>query len=156
LISHGYAKLVPKLIIANDEKIGTVNIPRGTYFFNAENADRIKFEMGSLEIYLYKDKKYICIGKGQCSDIVYSLENSMGTPMADHFQQTLLYNGRIGNRIALGYREFSGQVARPAFSNEVSYDLSESSIVGYKGARIEIIKATNTEVTYKIISGFIQ
>jgi len=60
------------------------------------------------------------------------------------------------NRIALGYREFSGDIARLAFSNELSYDLSESAILGYKGARIEIIKATNTELTYKVISGFIQ
>jgi hypothetical protein len=156
LISHGYAKLVPKLILSQSERIGTVDVPAGTYYFNAENSDRIKFILGSLEIYLYKDKKNICIAKDKCSDMPYAIENTLGAPMANHFQQTLLYNGKIGSRISLGYREFSGDVARPAFSNEVSYDLAESNILGYKGARIEVIKATNTEITYKIISGFIQ
>jgi len=147
--------LVPKLIIAQDEQIGEVAIPKGTYKFEAENSDRIKFVAGTLELYLYKDKKNICIGKGKCSDMPYSIENSMGAPMSNHFQQTLIYNGKIGNRITLGYREFSGDVARPAFSNEVSYDLSESAILGYKGARVEVVKATNTEITYKILSGFL-
>ena len=156
LISHGYAQLVPKLILAENEKIGTVQVPKGTYYFNAENADRIKFLLGNLELYLYKDSKKICVDKGKCSDMPYTIENTLGKPMANQFQQTLFYNGKIGNKIALGYREFSGDVARPAFSNEVSYDLSESTILGYRGARIEVIKATNTELTYRLVSGFIQ
>lgn len=156
LISHGYARLVPKLIITEADKIGETSVPKGVYYFNAENADRIKFVLGNLELYLYKDSKKICVDKGKCSDMTYRIENSLGAPEKNQFQQTLLYNGKIGNRIALGYREFSGDVARPAFSNEVSYDLSESATLGYKGARIEVIKATNTEITYKVVSGFIQ
>lgn len=156
LISHGYARLIPKLIIAETEKIGAVTVPKGTYYFNAENSDRIKFLLGNLELYLYKDSKKICVDKGKCSDMTYTIENSLGVHEKNQFQQTLLYNGKIGNRITLGYREFSGDIARPAFSNEVSYDLAESAVLGYKGARIEVIKATNTEITYKVVSGFIQ
>lgn len=70
------------------------------------------------------------------------------------FQQTLIYNGRIGNQIALGYREFKEDMARPAFSNDPVYDLNASKVVGYKGARIEVIKATNSSITYKVLSGF--
>jgi len=156
LISHGYARLVPTLIIAEAGKIGDVPVSSGSYYFSAENADRIKFQRGSNELYVYKDSKKVCVDKGKCSDIAYSIEKSQAAPEKNQFQQTLLYNGKIGNRIALGYREFSGDVARPAFSNEVSYDLSESATLGYKGARIEVIKATNTEITYKVVSGFIQ
>lgn len=71
------------------------------------------------------------------------------------FQQTLIYSGRIGDRITLGYREFSNNMARPAFNNDVEYDLNESKIVGYKGARVEVIKATNQEIKYKVLSNFI-
>lgn len=70
------------------------------------------------------------------------------------FQQTLLYSGRIGDAISISYREFSGNVARPAFSNDVQYDLSTSSEIGYRGAVIEIINATNTEITYRVIRNF--
>ena len=155
LISHGFAALIPRLTISTDQKIDAVLVPKGAYFFDAENSDRIKFTQGELEIYLYKDKRNICVAKNQCSDVAYNVETVRGAPMANRFQQTLIYNGKIGNRIALGYREFSGNMARPAFSNEVSYDLAESTVLGYKGVRIEVIKATNTEITYKLLSGFL-
>ncbi|MDY1549573.1 hypothetical protein [Luteibacter sahnii] len=72
----------------------------------------------------------------------------------DSFQQTLIYSGKVGQKIKLGYREFSANVARPAYSNDVDYDLSESTTVGYKGARLEVIEATNDHVTYRLISNF--
>ncbi|HHR5846153.1 TPA: hypothetical protein ACS7XE_000292 [Providencia alcalifaciens] len=70
------------------------------------------------------------------------------------FQQTLLYNGRVGNKINIGYREASNSMARPAFNNDVEYDLSESKVIGYKGARVEVLDATNEFIKYKVISNF--
>ncbi|OHB61859.1 MAG: hypothetical protein A2Y76_14935 [Planctomycetes bacterium RBG_13_60_9] len=72
----------------------------------------------------------------------------------DSFQQTLIYSGKVGNKINVGYREFSGNLARPAFNNEVEYDLSESKTIGYKGARIEVIEATNQYIKYRVIQNF--
>jgi hypothetical protein len=72
----------------------------------------------------------------------------------DTIQQTLIYSGRIGSRIKFGYREFSNNLARPAFSNDVEYDLLESSIIGYKGAQIEVIEATNQHIKYKVLQNF--
>jgi hypothetical protein len=69
-------------------------------------------------------------------------------------QQTLIYSGRIGSRIRFGYREFSNNLARPAFSNDVEYDLMESKIVAYKGAMIEIIEATNQHIKYIVKKNF--
>lgn len=70
------------------------------------------------------------------------------------FQQTLLYNGRVGDKINIGYRESSNNMARPAFNNDVEYDLSESKVIGYKGARVEVLDATNQYIKYKVISNF--
>ncbi|MBL4896767.1 MAG: hypothetical protein JKY75_07850 [Erythrobacter sp.] len=72
----------------------------------------------------------------------------------NHFQQTLIYNGKSGSKINVAYREFSGSVARPAFSNAVEYDLSESNIIAYRGARIRIVDATNEAITYEVLSNF--
>ena len=72
----------------------------------------------------------------------------------DTIQRTLIYSGKVGNKINVGYREFSGSIARPAFSNSVEYDLSESKSIGYKGALLEIIEATNRSIKYKVISNF--
>lgn len=70
------------------------------------------------------------------------------------FQQTLLYSGKVGDKIRLSYREFSDGMARPAFSNDVEYDLSESSRVGYKGAELEVIAADNQKITYQVLRTF--
>lgn len=70
------------------------------------------------------------------------------------FQQTLLYSGRIGDKINISYREFSGNIARPAFSNDVEYDLSTSDEIAYRGARIQVIEATNSSITFRVLSHF--
>lgn len=73
---------------------------------------------------------------------------------ADNFQQTLIYSGKVGNKINIGYREFSANVARPAFNNDVEYDLAESKVIGYKGAVLEILEATNQSIKYRVIRNF--
>ena len=70
------------------------------------------------------------------------------------FQQTLIYNGKVGNKINIGYREFQGGLARAAFSNEVEYDLSESKTIRYKGAVLDILDANNQSITFKLTSNF--
>lgn len=74
----------------------------------------------------------------------------------DSFQQILIYSGKVGEKINVGYREFSNDFARPAFNNDVEYDLSESTIIGYKGCKIEVIEATNELIKYKVIRNFKQ
>jgi hypothetical protein len=94
---------------------------------------------------------------------VHVLSDSDGIKRTKHlllsdnsFQQTLIYSGKIGNKIKIGYREFSNNQARPAFNNDVDYDLDESKTIGYKGARIEIIEATNEFVKFKVLQNFNQ
>lgn len=72
----------------------------------------------------------------------------------DSFQQTLFYNGRIDNKVNIGYREYSGDMARPAFSNEVEYDLDVSNEVSYKGARLIIHDADNSNIRYTVVQNF--
>jgi hypothetical protein len=67
------------------------------------------------------------------------------------FKKELVYTGISQNVVTILYREFKDDMARPAFSQDLKYDLSESKIVGYRGARFEIIKATNQGLTYKTL-----
>ena len=62
-----------------------------------------------------------------------------------------MYTGIAQNVVSILYREFKDDTARPAFSQDLKYDLSESNVVGYRGARFEIIKATNQGLTYKTL-----
>lgn len=88
-----------------------------------------------------------------CYDADFEIK-SVTSVQDSSFQQTLIYSGRVGNKINVGYREFSGNAARPAFNNDVEYDLTTSRRIGYKGAEIEVIDADNTAISYKVISTF--
>ena len=67
------------------------------------------------------------------------------------FRKELVYTGISQTVVNILYREFKDDMARPAFSQDLKYDLSESKVVGYRGARFEIIKATNQGLTYKTL-----
>ena len=91
---------------------------------------------------------YVCTKSSDFSKTKIPVAN------ADSFQQTLIYNGRVGSKINVAYRESSGNQARPAFNNEVEYDLGASKTIAYKGALIEIVDANNESITYKVMRNF--
>ena len=70
------------------------------------------------------------------------------------FIQEFIYNGRVNNALKFVYREFSGDYIKPAFTQEIQYDLNTSDIIGFKSLRIKIIEATNTEIKYVLESNF--
>lgn len=70
------------------------------------------------------------------------------------FRQELIYNGRVGDNLKFLYREFSGDLMRPPFSQDVQYDINESRTIGFRGVRIEVIDASNTQIRYRVLSSF--
>lgn len=88
-------------------------------------------------------------------DISFRKDNRSNESL-DSFQQTLIYSGRVGNKINIGYREFSGDRARPAYNNDVEYDLNADKVIAYKGADIQILSANNKEITYIVNKNFRQ
>jgi len=73
---------------------------------------------------------------------------------SNYLKQEFIYNGKIGTGVKFTYREFSDNLARAAFTQDLQYELSEGKIVGFKGLRIEIINAYNTKIEYKVLSYF--
>lgn len=71
-----------------------------------------------------------------------------------NFRQELIYGGRFGNQIKVTYREFSDDFVRAGFTQEAQYDLSAEQMIGFKGARIQVIEATNTSLKYKVLKSF--
>lgn len=72
----------------------------------------------------------------------------------DTYKKELVYNGRLENYIKVIYREYLNNWARPAFTQELQYDLNESKVIGFQGARLEILDATNTKIEYRVLSHF--
>lgn len=70
------------------------------------------------------------------------------------FKQQFIFNGKVNNSLKFTYREFVNDMARPAFNQDLQYDLSESNIIGFRGLRIEVLKANNISIEYKVLSSF--
>lgn len=69
--------------------------------------------------------------------------------------QELLYSGVFQDQVKVTYREFSDDLARPAFFQEAQYEL-EGGVgrVNFRGAIIDILKADNQALTYIVRKGF--
>lgn len=90
----------------------------------------------------------------ELSKVTFDVVKSYFVLKEDSFQQSLIYVGKEKDIIKFSYREFYQDRIRDAFTTEISYDLSESKFIGYKKFEAEIIEATNSRITYKIVSGF--
>lgn len=69
----------------------------------------------------------------------------------DNYKRELIYTGISKNVISVLYREYIGDLIRPAYTQELKYDLSESNVIGFKGARFQVISATNVGIKYKVL-----
>jgi len=72
----------------------------------------------------------------------------------ENFQRSLIYTGKSKDVIYISYREFKNDMARPAFTQDLTFDTSDDKIFGIKGARIELFEATNSYIKYKLLSRF--
>jgi hypothetical protein len=80
------------------------------------------------------------------------LESVERPPKAAAFQRELIYYGVAQSTVSVLYREFMNDLVRPAFTQDLKYDSANGSIVGYKGARFEILSADNTSITYRVVT----
>ncbi|RDK04825.1 hypothetical protein DLM46_00970 [Paraburkholderia lacunae] len=70
----------------------------------------------------------------------------------DFIRQELVYGGRSGNTIDVAYREFRGGYATPAFYQSLKYDLSASTRIRFQKFTIDVVRADNENIVYKIAS----
>lgn len=87
-------------------------------------------------------------------DFNYSEIEYNGKDCNECFKQELIYNGKSGNTIQIVYREFSNNMARPAFTQNLSYDLAEGDLISFKGCKLKVLNAKNTGIDFKILSTF--
>lgn len=95
------------------------------------------------------------IMRSECLDSEY-IETAEYIDLSQpNIKQQLIYNGRVGDYVKFLYREISeGAYLRQPFTQEIQYDLNEGKLIGFKGTRIEVIDATNRQITYKVLKHF--
>jgi len=94
-------------------------------------------------------KKYFPLVKKE----KYSLSNIYTD---EYFKNSILFQGRVDNKIKISYREFIGSTARPAFTQDVQYEVDNKghAMIGFKGLRIKVLEATNLDIKYKVLKDF--
>lgn len=71
-----------------------------------------------------------------------------------NYHQELIYAGRAGFILRFVYRELSGDHRYPTLEMDFQIDLSEGPTFTFRGARIEVVEATNAKLTYRVDSSF--
>lgn len=67
------------------------------------------------------------------------------------FSQEIIYTGISGNEIHFQYREYRGNTIRWPFTMNLTFDLEKSSILKIKRYKLQILKASNSGITYKVL-----
>jgi hypothetical protein len=72
------------------------------------------------------------------------------------YRKEIVYQGAAGGILRLLYREYTNDLVRPAFIQELTYDYSgaESLRVAVKGVRLEVFEAGNSGIRYLVTRGF--
>lgn len=163
-----------KQAMMNNRHSGVIKVPAGKLLKYAENADGSFYEskVGIYQAYLPfpypvgvfvpHDKRSPAVlfvfhtvigGKGyEFGKIPVAYADSKSESWSkDSFKKELIYGGLSQKSISISYREFSDGTARPAFSQELKYDLNDGDVIGFRGARFQVLKATNTTIKYKML-----
>jgi hypothetical protein len=70
----------------------------------------------------------------------------------ESFQEELIYTGRIDDIIHISFREYKKDFARPAFFQELVYDLKKSDRIVFKQYKLQVIDATNEHIKFKVLT----
>jgi len=76
---------------------------------------------------------------------------------SDPFTMDLLYQGAGGGILRLSYREYSANLARPAFQQDATFDLNKDGSptrLLFKGAEFEVYEAGNMGIRYRVLAPF--
>lgn len=159
IINEALEESVDAIVLTEPVSFPHLNPPRqfaaGTKFLH--NADtrttRIYCKAHCLE-----EKNGVVSAFGEPSVVIdpskFTVQSAVISVRQDELQKKLVYTGRSGKTIFLSYREFINDMARPAFTQDLTFDIASDRIVGFRGARIEVMNATNTSIEYRVLTGF--
>ena len=69
-------------------------------------------------------------------------------------EQKLVYAGRAGSTIKIGYRESADDDPQLTSSKDLELDLKDSRILSYHGAQVEVLEATDEYLQYRVLHDF--
>lgn len=82
-------------------------------------------------------------------------QSELQVPRPDSKKYELLYQGISSKTLRLSYREYINDFARPAFFQDVTYDVPDlPTTITFRTVRIKLLSADNNGLRYQVLSGF--
>jgi len=164
-VSAGDGWISKKLTVRPQTLLATKESRQWTFYYAVDNVEIYDAVLGAspaiggiaiskedpAKVRIFASEGAIMYTPGDSPALVHGESYAKGK---SGFQQELIYNGRVGDMGKFLYRELSNDLLRGSFSQEVQYDLSEDSMIGFKGLRIEVLEATNQSIRYKVKKSF--
>jgi hypothetical protein len=73
------------------------------------------------------------------------------------FMRELIFTGYINSKLRVTYREFIESTSQPALIVDMEHEIAQlPTLIGYKGARLEILEVTSLQIKYQVLQGFAQ
>lgn len=156
--------------------IGTISIPPGGFLHGLRIGDEIQYcskektyndpVFGPMEVVCFSGAENGTFTKLRHSTVFFVPWRTPEAPVpfkkasiskdAKGKKTELLYEGLSGDTIRVVYREYIDNFARPAFFQEVTYNLNKEgpTELRFKGVKMRILKADNNGIQYVIKNGF--
>lgn len=114
------------------------------------NSNRVEFKADRGEV-CFSDLWSGCFSAAEAD---FSFEASGLCSQPNAMQRVIEYNGKSGDTLNFTYREFRGRRMDSQFTQNFTMDLNEGSVINYRGARIEVLTATNQQIDYRVLQNF--
>jgi hypothetical protein len=152
-----------------------INIPEAAFLWRHDEKKTSSFCAGRATVPgLWKEEEVVCFRDNNRDgrlDSIHILGTAFGSwselkePIFFHeatqlapgggYRYELLYEGVAAGVLRLTYREFVNDMARPSFTQELTYTLDPTGqgMVAFRGARLRILQASNESVKYEVLTG---
>jgi len=152
-----------------------INIPAGAFLWRHEEKKNTDLCAGRTTVPgLWTDEEVVCFrdtNHDGLLDSIHILGTAFGSwsrldgQISFHeatqiapgggYRYQLLYEGVAAGVLRVTYREFVNDLARPSFTQELTYtlDASGQGNVVFRGARLHIEQASNESLKYQVLSG---
>lgn len=142
-------------IIYEDKEDDSVYIkadfPNMTWGIKIDRDGRLLDEHPYYHNLVWQNHAMVNVGIGSVGEKLFIPSESNKELDPESFKVEIIYLGMDGPNIRAAYREYKDDIARPAFYQDITYNISQSKTIRYKNYKIQVNDATNEYIEYTVI-----
>lgn len=101
--------------------------------------------------FVWTNHGLVKLGLGKVGDKLFKPTKSVKNLDPESFKVEIIYLGLDDKNMKAAYREYKDDIARPAFYQDITYNLEQSNTIRYKNYKIDVIDFTNEYVKFTVL-----